>query len=255
MLLTNGCSFVWGDELIGYDDDPPSHKHHTFTHKLAELLGCEYVNLGTCGAGNAKIFRDTIHYLRDPKNPKPTHIVILWSAWQRGEVAENHPESFDVQRNIQRWQCMTQISPARVHNLKKELRDPLDRMYDHYDATRTGIIQTLSYMEAMEMLCDSLGIKLIQGIFHQLAYQNFLDSIHRRYRKNHWSPWVDWVMDTHANLKKTSKIGLGFYQDMFSMAEEKYTVRPFGHPDEDTHTEYAQLLHHIFNTQFDESEE
>lgn len=254
MLLTNGCSFVWGDELHGYDDDPPSHYHHTFTHKLAEKLGLEYRNLGTCGAGNAKIFRDTVHYLRNPETPTPTHIVILWSAWQRGEVAENHPDGYEEDRKIQRWQCMTQISPARVHNLKPELAKPLDRMYDFYDSTRTGIIQTLAYMEAMELLCESMGIKLIQGTFHQLAFHNLLDTTNRRYKKTTWKPWVEWVTTTHQSLKNTSTIGMGTYVDLYSLGRDKYTIREFGHPDEDAHTEYAELLHHIFNSQFENEE-
>ena len=35
MILFNGCSFVWGDELPGYDDSPPSHIPLRFSTKLA----------------------------------------------------------------------------------------------------------------------------------------------------------------------------------------------------------------------------
>lgn len=252
MLLTNGCSFVWGDELEGYDTDPPSHHHLTFTHLLAQRLEMDYVNLGTCGASNQKIFRDTVAWLNDPDKENPTHMVIIWSAWQREEICENHTKEFDFERKIQRFQCMTQISPARVNNLKEDIRKPLDDLYDVYEVTRTGIIRTLPYMESIKILCESLGIKLIQGIFHELQYQNLLDMMHRQHRKGHWGEWMDWVAGSLKRLPKTSKVGMGYYQDLYSMARDKYTVKPYGHPDEDTQVEYANLLHHIFNTQWSE---
>ena len=43
MLLTAGCSFVWGDELDGFDQDPPTHQRLTFTHLCGEI-GVDYVN-------------------------------------------------------------------------------------------------------------------------------------------------------------------------------------------------------------------
>jgi hypothetical protein len=251
VLLTSGCSFVWGDELEGYDTDPPSHWHHTFTHKLAEHLGVEYVNLGTCGGCNQKIFRDVMHYLNDAKTEDPTHIVIIWSAWQREELSENHPEEYDKKRKVQRFQCMTQISPSRVDTLKKELRVPLDRLYEHYDVTRTGIIRTLSYMEAMSVICEAKGIKLIQGTFHELAYRNLLDKMHRRNRNMDWGEWMNWVEETINRMPDTSLVGLGKYEDLYSVGR-RYKLKPYGHPCEDAQTEYAKLLHHIFTTKWED---
>src|SRR5210317_1927359 len=99
MLLTNGCSFVWGDELEGYTRN--KHTKHTFSYKLSRHLDIPYENLACCGSGNSKIFRDTINYLRTSKN-KITHMVILWSSWARDEIAE--PNIGDEKlRKIQRW--------------------------------------------------------------------------------------------------------------------------------------------------------
>ena len=52
MLLTAGCSFVWGDELEGFDQDPPTHWGLTFTSIVARKLGIDYENRGVCGACN-----------------------------------------------------------------------------------------------------------------------------------------------------------------------------------------------------------
>jgi len=247
MLLTNGCSFVFGDELPGYETE--EHWHHTFTYKLAEKLKIDWVNLGTCGGSNQKIFRDTIHYLNDPTKEKPTHIVILWSAWQREEVCENHSDDFEKERELKRTHCMTQISPARVSNLKPELRKPLDTLYDCYDVTRTGIIRTLSYMENMELVCNALGIKLIQGVFHELMYRNLLDKLHRRNRNMDWGTWMDWVEETYGRLPKTSRVGMSEYEDLYSVGK-RHKILEYGHPDEHAQTEYAQILYDIFEENF-----
>ena len=253
VLLTNGCSFVWGDELDGYDNSPPTHRHLTFTHQLAELLEMPYVNIATCGACNQKIFRDTVDYLRKC-DELPTHIVILWSAWQREEVAENHPKEYEEQRKIQRWQCMTQISPSRLNNVKPELSEVLDHYYDYYDVTRSGIIRTLNYMTHMQWLCDTLGIKIVQGTFHRRAWSNLVSKLHKRYDKTGWADWNDYVREQLNALRPECRVGLGTYIDLFTLAEQKYSIKPHQHPDEAAHAEYAVLLKHIFDTQYGEEE-
>jgi hypothetical protein len=255
VLLTNGCSFVWGDELDGYDNDPPNHWHLTFTHHLAEKLNMPYVNLATCGACNQKIFRDTTDYLRKC-DELPTHIVILWSAVQREEVAENHPKEYDEHRKIQRWQCMTQISPSRLNNVKPELSEVLDQYYDYYDVTRTGIIRTINYMTHMQWLCDTLGIKIVQGVFHRRMWSNIASKLNKRYdtKDSGWYEWNAYIREALGSLRDECRVGMGKYIDLYSMAEEHYTIKPYAHPDEGAHEEYANLLHHIFETQYGDEE-
>lgn len=253
MLLTNGCSFVWGDELDGYDQSPPTHEEHTFTYKLAKSMDIPYINLGTCGACNTKIFRDTTDYLRKCEE-LPTHIVILWSAWQREEVAENHVVDYETVRNIKRYQCMTQISPSRINNTKPELEGLLDKYYDYYDVTRTGIIRTMNYMTHMQWLCESLGIKLIQGVFHERMWEGLLETMKPRYRKTEapWTNWMNYVEESLGALKDTSRVGLGKHIDFFGFAMKGYTIKQHGHPDENAHTGYAVLLKHLFDTRFED---
>ena len=213
------------------------------------------MNLATCGACNQKIFRDTVDYLRTC-DELPTHIVILWSAWQREEVAENHPKEYDEQRKIQRWQCMTQISPSRLNNVKTELGEILDQYYDYYDVTRSGIIRTLNYMTHMQWLCDMLGIKIIQGVFHKRMWSNLVSKLHKRYDTDYsgWRDWNDYVREQLDSLRDECRVGMGRYIDLYSLAQQNYTIKPFAHPDEDAHAEYAELLKHIFDTQYGEKE-
>jgi len=252
MLLTNGCSFVFGDELEGCFETPPAHHHHTFSVKLAKKLNMPLTNLSTCGACNMKIFRDTVDYLMT--NPKPEYVVILWSAWQRFEVAENLTVEEEDALKIQRWQCMSQISPSRVQCVRPEKQPALNLYYDVVHQSRGDLLHGLSLMKAMQLICDSMGIKLLQGAFHKRMWHNVLATINENSRRKHWGDLIDYVKDSLSVLRTECKIGLGHYIDMFSLAEMKYTVKEYGHPDEDTNTEYAEILYDIIQDKFGKKE-
>lgn len=250
MLVTNGCSFVWGDELEGYDNDPPTHWPLTFTHLLADKLEVEYKNLGCCGNGNDKIFRDTSDYLINC-NELPTHMVILWSAWQREEIAELHYNESDIK--IERWENMTQISPTRLgHMGSKRVSKVLDLLYDDYDNTRTGILHGLTYMTHMQWLCEKLDIKLVQGVFHERSWEAVCETLHPNEAKGKVS-WKQWMLSVNKKLgylDKKSRVGMNRYLDFYSIAEKFNDVKPYGHPGERSHKEFADLLYHIFESEF-----
>ncbi len=246
MLVTNGCSFVWGDELTGYENN--EHEHLAFPSILAKHLKTPLENIATCGACNQKIFRDTIDYLATTSN-NVTHLVIIWSAWQRHETAETHPIGYEEQMKIQRWQCMTQISPSRLEYLHPDLSKVLDPYYDVVESTRDGIISTVGFMDAMKILCEAKGIKLIQGVFHERMWVNYIDCFTpRNTRELNWGEYNDWVKKKLDSFPDHHRLGMGKYTDLFKLARTKYKIKPFGHPCEETHEEYAELLYHIYRT-------
>jgi len=246
MLLTNGCSFVWGDELEGFDHDPPTHQKHTFTHKLAKLLGLPYENLARCGNGNDKIFRDVIVRLSDESLPTPTHVVILWSAWQRMETACRSGRHQYVRGHINPDYCMVQFSEERSIYTDESCWGAITKYYNEFYTVRTSIIQQLSYMIAMQKLCDEMGIKLIQGAFHVRLLYNL--SLCLSNTSPEWREYNEKISSMISILRKTSRIGLGEWIDMRNLATETegFYLKPQGHPCEGTHHEYAKLLHHIF---------
>ena len=179
-------------------------------------------------------------------------MVIIWSAWQRDEVSESHEPGFEDKMKIQRGECQTQISPSRLHYIHKPLSTILDAMYDKMSVDRDGILKTLSYMHSIKMLCEERGIKLIQGAFHERMWVNYLDCFARP--SNHGKNWGEfnlWIKKQMEALPDHHRVGLGYYIDLFKLAREKYTIKPFGHPDEDAHEEYAHLLNHIFKSTFE----
>lgn len=164
--MTAGCSFVWGDELDGYDTNPPSHWEHTFTHKLAKKLNLKPDIIGQCGNGNDKIYRDVIDYLSDPKKENPAMIFVSWSALQRIELYEEKKIGEEENMKIKRWQQMSQFSPERTGYLNKGNQDIAELWSNLAYNNQTGLMHLLTYANSLQLICDSLNIKLMQTVFH-----------------------------------------------------------------------------------------
>ena len=247
MLLTNGCSFVWGDELKGHDTSPPTQWEHTFTHILADYLEVPYKNLSNCGNGNDKIFRDTINYLTSSE-PQPTNMVIVWSAWQRTELCES---SADQKRfmKIHPHDNLTQFSPERIAQLHYTKWNGAYKWYNTVYNTRADITHGLTKMQAMRMICDGRGIKLIQAQFHERNLEVLAHNLNNAKRKDH----VDWRTLTNFQISKLDKSmdrnGLTSVKEsktMHDISTELGDTKEFGHPGEETHREYAKILYNKF---------
>lgn len=257
MLLTAGCSFVWGDELEGFDNDPPTHQHLTFTHLLADKLGIDYVNRGVCGACNDKIFREVTDWLHNHPNELPTHMVVMWSAFQRAEVVEYMPDERDVK--IGRQNDVTQFSAVRTECIyDRRKRDVMDRWYEEAYDSRTDVMHTLSMMKALELLCEGLGIQLIQGFFHKRCWSNIMailrnENLHsdddiRKADTSSMPDYQRWLKDAIKNLHVNSRIGAGRGKDLYTLAIEGDDLKPHGHPGEKTQVIFADMLYDRFTS-------
>ena len=281
-LATIGCSFVWGDELVGFQENPPSHFQNTFGSILARKLGMEHENLAMCGNGNAKIFRDLMLYLSDNQ---PDALVIVWSAWKRIELFESKYKNAERDMKIQREQNMSQFSPVRYQYLNKENMDVAGMWGTLVNNNQTGIIQTLSYMSAIQQLCDARGIKIVQSVFHTAMSNQLLDAFYRTNDKNDTMEWRRYVHDRIKNhLRPECTLGIRFidimektfsnpklhrrnvgipdgrtkihtgeavrddndHWTMYELGMENKDIAEFGHPKELTHRLYAESLEKIF---------
>lgn len=251
MLLTSGCSFVWGDELPGFDENPPCHWDYTFTHLLSEKLNTNHINLSSCGGCNDKIFRDIIDYLSDPKNIVPTHMVIIWTAWQRGEVSENIPLSEEVSRGLKRNLNMSQYSSRRLRNIyNKNIRNVLEIYYGSSYDFKTDLIHGLSKIKSMEIICESKGINLIQGVFHKTCWSNLLSILKYTEDDKEYpgkKEQIEWIKESLGNLKPNSRLGMGKYKDFFTVAKENNDVLRYGHPGIKSNKKFSEILFKIFS--------
>lgn len=257
MLLTAGCSFVWGDELEGFDQNPPTHQHLTFTHLLAEKLGVNYVNRGVCGASNDKIFREVTDWLHNHPEERPTHMVVMWSAFQRAEVVEYMPEDRDVK--IGRQTDVTQFSAMRTECIyDRRKRDVMNRWYEEAYDSRTDVMHTLSMMKTVELLCEGLGIHLVQGFFHKRCWSNIMailrnenldvDDDRSEANTSSMPDYQRWLKDAIKNLHVNSRIGAGRGKDLYTLAIEGDDIKPYGHPGEKTQVIFADMLYDRFTS-------
>tara|TARA_R110002096_G_scaffold69149_1_gene166334 strand:- start:17401 stop:18165 length:765 start_codon:yes stop_codon:yes gene_type:complete len=250
MLLSAGCSFVWGDELPGHDDSPPSHREHTFTHKLGQSLGVQSVNLGTCGGGNDKIFRDVIDYLSNPLIPNPTHVVVLWSSFQRNEVVEDVTDNEITVLNIKRELNFTQFSPERIDNIRDDFNAKiLEAYYGIGHDGRKDIIHTITKMKSMQLICDGLGIKLCQGTFHKRSWSNIVTVMARGNKDHKGSGSLDictWIKNGIGELSDSSRLGLGKHIDLYTVAIDNDDLQEHAHPGALSNDIYSDILLDIF---------
>lgn len=247
MLYANGCSFVWGDELEGCYDNPPTHQHLTFVSHIAKKLGIEYVNQGSCGASNHKIFRDTMLWLSSEESKKCTHVIILWSSWRRKELPYDILPEEELQYHVPMDNSIIQYSNLRVENigyLHEDHKNILNRYYDFQRETeyREYISQQLSYWITIDQLCQSRGIKLIMGNFHINNWRDILRAIRRKRKGGTMREWVALVDVMLKRLPKNSSIGLGDGEDMYTFCLKRNAIKPKGHPDENGHSLYADYL-------------
>ena len=257
MLMTAGCSFVWGDELHGFDNDPPTHWDLTFTHLLGQKLGIEHKNLGVCGACNDKIFRQATDFLHE--NPgKVTHIVIMWSALQRKELVEYMPPERQVK--IGRQNDVTQFSSLRtelIHTPQK--RDRWADWYDNAYDSKTDILHLLVMMKNMEVIARAAGIKLIQGSFHQRNWSNILSVLTDKVPDDFdvdvlpsfasidsIPDYKKWLKNSLGSLDDNSRVGLGRGKDLYTLAIEGDDLKPYGHPGEKTQVVFTDFLYEKF---------
>lgn len=269
---------VYGAELSDdwYDG---SHWPETFSHKLSEKLGfgLDYTCLAKCGNSNDKIFRDLIRWfvegkISDTCNNQTvgvsdcTHMVVLWSQWFRDEIFSfTHDYNFpngDISQSwddvnmglVQYRSCGNNISNHITENQLKAVTD-------HWNFVkkdgRKRLVDVMSFMQTIQLLCDTHGIKLIQGFFSTNFYDQLVklrnedsNTLRSRTRNNYWQNINKMV----ASLKPTSKVGFGKFKSIVPYFVKDKELLPFGHPTAEVHAEYAEYLYNIFQEHFPEGE-
>lgn len=247
MLYANGCSFVWGDELDGCYDDPPTHHPLTFVSHIAKKLGIPYVNEASCGASNHKIFRDTMLWLSSEKSEKCTHVIVLMSAWTRDELPYDILKEQEEMYHVHRHDSIVQYSDERIGRIgymnksaKKTLSNYLD--FEKRHGYRKYISQQLPYMIAIDQICKSRGIKLIMGSFHERNWYDIIGVIKKQRKGGTIKDWNKLVDRMLKSLPKNSSVGLGVGESFYAFCDKIDAIKPKGHPDEKGHALYADYL-------------
>jgi hypothetical protein len=272
ILLTNGDSFTFGDELdgsrLGFAPDgsmiKPNHHHLTYTHHLANLLKPDdgYINLGANASSNQKIFRRTTTFLQQTGR-EVSHMVIMWSSWGRMEVVSPYDPDSDRVMYIQKENNFNQIIPDHhsgkmAYQLRhwgdndvdqQNFGKALQHFYNYVYSFQTPIIHHLNYMCIIQDLCDAKGIKLIQGIIHHGMWENIKSCLTDRKMEKE-RELKDTIKFYIQYLRPECKLGFGDRMDMTSFAidrsHEGCEIRPLGHPCEKSHELFAGVLYDKF---------
>lgn len=247
IIVSNGDSFTYGDELEGSRQEVDNHHHHTYTHKLANKLDRRYVNLAVNGASNDKIYRRTFDFLMTTSKEIDL-LVIMWSNFGRFEICEPFTLEQDRQIFIHSDANMNQIIPDH-HSKQMRLRfageGERSRILKEYVSevltNQTQVFKLLSHMTQMQWVCGKLGIPIIQGVIHDDMYKIFLNSL----KGEGFEDYRETIVSKYRMLLDECKIGLGSYRSIYRVGEENHTVLPMGHVCENAHTEFADMLYDI----------
>lgn len=275
MLLTTGCSIVYGAELDEDNWFSEEHWEETFSHKLAQHLNIDYTCTAVCGASNRKIFRDLIRWFSDgniskyANNQKTnvtncTHMVVLWSQWIREEIfATRCGEIENGDDGIHLHSDLGFIQYAKDAKNIKSVLSPTDLQihkdyWDRYlNEGHKHLTELLIYMKTIQLLCEQHGIKLVQGSVLKDFKAFWSDIVKKEKECEFTHEYCAKMRNMLGNLSKTSKIGITGYDCFMTkkfLGEKWWRSLRFGHPNAEAHTEYAEYLYNIFQENFPEGE-
>ncbi len=230
--LYNGCSFVWGDELV----DPSNSR---FSKLISDELGIQEVNLSMNGASNDRIFRTTIDYLTTAET-KPEFMIVVWSGTDRFEL-------FSSAREDRHGGVLMQCSYSRVKNkefqhITKQLESYFKSIVtDEYDS-----IRTLGYMTAIQLLCKSMNIPLLQFQFahrHKIITDRILNDMYFTSKMKDFYKYYKSKVDA---LEEYSRYGLTNEYNLLEMSvgirDVETRVGYYGHPREKSQVLYKDFM-------------
>jgi hypothetical protein len=88
-IVVVGCSYTWGDEILGVGTHDPRGPSLAWAGKLAQMLNCPVRNLSACGISNDLIYWSLMDHLLgnvDALVQKKTLVIVQWTYWDRIHV-------------------------------------------------------------------------------------------------------------------------------------------------------------------------
>lgn len=246
MILVNGCSYTYGDEL----EDPSSQRWSTH---LEEILGTKVLNIARPGSSNSKIFRDTCNTLMTEKGI--TGCLVMWSAFERVEFI-NIGLEHNYNKNAELInEPFVQMSPSRIVKENRSIKgqeDAWETFYGRIYTSETGIVNTVNYMCWINWICSLINIDCAQIQFHE-GNRNLFNRSFSRSRQDTIGPRLIRIAkpcgEKVNKLPAASKIGFSERFKTFNefTTENKFRRMPEGHPGPEAHLHYARYLGSVFS--------
>lgn len=235
MLVVNGCSYTYGDEL----EDPATQ---CWGYHLANDLNLPLVNLAEGGSCNSKIYRDTMDFIRSHNTEDISYLIIMWSAFERFEV---YDRTIELPANPEL--PLIQMSPARTNSKNKMIKknkEAWESFYADLYNTHTGMIHTLTYMSNIAWLCHRLNIRVVQTWFHPFCVRVLAQTYSMIAKTKTEEKMVRYVREKIDTLPRQNKVG--FLDDIMTFDDftvtNKYKLCPDGHPGAEAHIAFSKYL-------------
>ena len=235
MLVLNGCSYTYGDEL----DDPSTQ---CWGYHLANDLNLPLMNLAEGGSCNSKIYRDTIDFLMSHNTEDITQLIIMWSAFERFEV---YDRTVDLPSDPEL--SLIQMSPSRTNSKNKMIsknKESWEGFYADLYNTHTGIVHTLTYMSSIAWICHRLNIKVLQTWFHPFCVRVLSELYAKEPKTKAEAKLIRYVRNKLDFLPNNNKVG--FLDDIMTFDDftitNKYKLCPEGHPGAEAHKAFSKYL-------------
>ena len=261
-LYTNGCSFVWGDEIQN-----PNDSNWQFTHRwskiLSDKMGVEEINHAQNGSSNNRIYRTTKDWIFNNKDKlKDTFIVLGWSQSVR---TERYNDIANMYESIN-FAVQPEYMSASDNNGMDASGDPAgnkdhgpflgmspsqnfwEQYVKYYFDDNYFNEETALRVFAMQQLLEKYNIKyyfyfsMENNVLHHIQgnYENLynFDKIYHQCQE-------DWIMDEVK--KKTGGI-LEWDNEVNTFKNTKGEWSGFNgsHPDEKSHSLWADFLYKEF---------
>jgi hypothetical protein len=214
-LVTNGCSFTFGDEL----ENP---RTQAWPALLAKRLGLPIVNLALPGTGNDCILRRTTEYLykNSSTGSKPL-VIIAWSQdWRREEWFTDYYEY----KGHNNYGIVQLPDDLPRHDYERVM---LDNWSDE-DIYRKTLLRKLN----MKHLLSTFNIPYISTAFAYSDYDHDkLDQIKKRF-----SYMVKPLMDDPWKI-----------EDMFNVVPDSYPKMPQGHYGYEAQEFTSEYIHNAIS--------
>jgi hypothetical protein len=144
MIITNGCSFTWVDEL--------SDRADAWPFVLGRRLGVDVVNLAVCGGSNRRAVRTTVEAV--PRlvrshgfAPHEVLVLIMWASLERYEFFDEEPDPIGRSEWLPGDENWRRVLPWASRRKDRLAHTYYSRIHDDHGARVTFLVDWVLVQE------------------------------------------------------------------------------------------------------------
>lgn len=236
-ILFNGCSFVYGDELV--------NKNERFSYIISKHYNIPEINIAKCGSSNERIIRTTIDYIVQKKFQNNICIIGLTDIERREEyLNDDFLDIFSISHRVN----FNQFFKKKYTKLKDIIKEKI--MGEEYNikileylkifnSDIKNLHKTLIYLLLLIKICYDNNIKLL--IFN--AFDDFVFDKTFEYNTSINSLYL--LLNKEIIEKNIIIIERSFKNFCF---DKNFNFELYGHPNNLCHEKFGKKIIEILDT-------